>query len=95
MVQGCKQEPGNVQLVSLRTVPLKLVGQLMHNHVTQGPVQLQQHGQYGEPAQFLVVVEFKVEQEIAPQGINQNVHQELFLVNKEIAMMIHVQLMEV
>lgn len=37
--------------------------------------------------------EFKAEQEIVPQEIKQNVHQEPFIVNKEIAMMIPVQLM--
>jgi len=40
-----------------------------------------------------VAEDFKVEQEIAIQEIKQNVHQEPFIVNKEIAMMIRVQLM--
>lgn len=65
----------------------------MHNHVTPGPVLLQHNGQYGENVQRLVGEEFKAEQEIAPQEIKQSVHQEPFIVNKEIAMMIRVQLM--
>ena len=36
--------------------------------------------------------EFKAEQEIVPQEVKQSVHQEPVIVNKEIAMMIRVQL---